>query len=140
VNNKHFVISLVFSIVMAFLAVFLYDRYFTYKYYVFDLKGFLYEQRDLFVKGLISEQDVNENLDKLETYLKSLPGNYVVLVSGSVVKNKAITELPQPSNIKKYSASGQSNGLTDDKNSLNLPRTGQNFDLFNKDNSGRQRR
>jgi hypothetical protein len=94
---------------MAFLAVFLYDRYFAYQIAVFDLQGFLIEQKELFMKGLITEQNIKDNLTKLESYLDKLPKNEIVIVAGSAVKTRGLKILPPPPDIKRASANLQNN-------------------------------
>ena len=80
------------SIAMAALAIFVYDRYFTQKIVSLDIKGFIAEQRDLYLAGKINDEQFRASLDRLEAKVKSIPGNQVVIMGDAVVKNAEIVK------------------------------------------------
>lgn len=95
-------LSLVISIAISSASVFVYDRFFVQKIVVFDLRGFMQEQKTLYLKGMITDEDFKANLDTLETYLNTVPKNKLVVLGEMVVKHNAEV-LPAPPGIKKFS-------------------------------------
>lgn len=100
--KKFIALSLVLSLAVSSVAIFIYDRFFIQKIVVFDLKGFIQEQKTLYLKGMITEEDFKTNLDVLEEYLNKVPKNKLVVLGDMVVRHNAEV-LPPPSNIKKFS-------------------------------------
>lgn len=78
------------SILMSALSIFVYDRFFTQKVVSLDIKGYIAEQRDLYLSGKINDEQFRANIDKLEAKVKSVPKNRVVIMGDAVVKNAEV--------------------------------------------------
>lgn len=77
----------IISIAVSVLSIFTYDRFFATKVVSIDIKGFLAEQRDLYVAGKIDDKQVEANLDRLEQTANNIPSNKVVIMGDAVVRN-----------------------------------------------------
>ncbi|ORJ57504.1 hypothetical protein [Geothermobacter hydrogeniphilus] len=80
-------ISLVVSLMSAGGAVCLYDRYFAQKVVAVDLQGFLKRQKDDYLDGRISGEDLQRRMDELEAFVDQIPANRSVILSDVVVRN-----------------------------------------------------
>jgi hypothetical protein len=65
--------------------IYTYDKFFAQKIVSLDVKGYLKEQRDLFVARKIDEEQFRRNLDALEEVVKSTPRNKVIIMGDAVV-------------------------------------------------------
>ena len=64
-----------------------YDRYFATRIVAVDIKGFIAEQRDLFVRGEIDDGQLKRNIESLEKAIENIPSNEVVIMGDAVVRN-----------------------------------------------------
>lgn len=70
-----------------------YDRWFAQKIVALDVKGYIAEQRDLFISGKIDEEQLKRNFDRLEKVKEQVPGNRVIILGDVLVrKNVEIIE------------------------------------------------
>jgi len=70
-----------------------YDRWFAQKIVALDVKGYIAEQRDLFISGKIDEEQLKRNFDRLEKVKEKVPGNRVIILGDVLVrKNVEIIE------------------------------------------------
>lgn len=70
-----------------------YDRWFAQKIVALDVKGYIAEQRDLFISGKIDEEQLKRNFDRLEKIKEKVPGNRVIILGDVLVrKNVEIIE------------------------------------------------
>jgi hypothetical protein len=67
--------------------ILIYDRYFATRIVAVDIKGFIAEQRDLFVQGKIDDGQLKRNIESLEKVIESIPSNEVVIIGDAVVRN-----------------------------------------------------
>jgi len=63
-----------------------YDRWFAQKIVALDVKGYIAEQRDLFISGKIDEDQLKRNFDRLEKVKEKVPGNRVIILGDVLVK------------------------------------------------------
>jgi len=84
---KCFVISFMVSILATAGGVFTYDQYFAQKVVAVDLKGFLQQQKDEYLEGKITEDDVDQRMDELEKFVDQIPKNRSVILGDVVVRN-----------------------------------------------------
>jgi len=68
-------------------SILVYDRYFATRIVAVDVKGFIAEQRDLFVQGKIDDGQLKRNIESLEKAIESIPSNEVVIMGDAVVRN-----------------------------------------------------
>ena len=70
-----------------------YDRWFAQKIVALDVKGYIAEQRDLFISGRISEKQLKQNFDRLEKAKEKVPANRVIILGDVLVrKNVEVIE------------------------------------------------
>jgi hypothetical protein len=70
-----------------------YDRWFAQKIVALDVRGYIAEQRDLFISGKIDEEQLKRNFDRLEKVKEKVPGNRVIILGDVLVrKNVEVIE------------------------------------------------
>lgn len=70
-----------------------YDRWFAQKIVALDVKGYIAEQRDLFISGRIDEEQLKRNFDRLEKVKEKVPANRVIILGDVLVrKNVEVIE------------------------------------------------
>jgi hypothetical protein len=52
-----------------------------------DMKGYIAEQRDLYLEGRIDDEELRRRIDRLEEVSLSIPANRVVLMGDAVIRN-----------------------------------------------------
>ena len=77
----------VIALIVAFLAVTAYDKFFASKVVVVDLTSFVKEQKELFMQGRIGEADVAERLAQFQKFVKKQPQNQTVIIKDIVLAN-----------------------------------------------------
>jgi hypothetical protein len=70
----------------------IYDNYFAQKIVALDVKGYITEQRDLYLSGKINEEQLKENFDRLEKAKERVPKNRVIIL-GDVLVRKNVEEI-----------------------------------------------
>jgi len=63
-----------------------YDRWFAQKIVALDVKGYIAEQRDLFISGKIDEEQLKRNFDRLEKAKEKVSGNRVIILGDVLVR------------------------------------------------------
>lgn len=81
-----FLLVLLVCLVVNTVSFYIYDRYMAPKIYVYDLKQFVKEQRDKYLKGLITEDDFKKSVIDLDAKIKSLPENAIVITKDVILK------------------------------------------------------
>ena len=80
-------IGLLVSLIVAIGTVYLYDRYFAQKVVAIDLQGFLQQQKDDYLAGKITEDDMDRRMDELEIFVDQIPKHHPVILGNVVVRN-----------------------------------------------------
>lgn len=70
----------------------LYDRYYAQKIVALDVKGYIAEQRDLYLSGKINDTQLKERFDRLEKAKERVPGNRIIIL-GDVLVRKNVEEI-----------------------------------------------
>jgi hypothetical protein len=70
----------------------LYDRFYAQKIVALDVKGYIAEQRDLYLSGKINDAQLKERFDKLEKAKERVPGNRIIIL-GDVLVRKNVEEI-----------------------------------------------
>jgi len=78
------------SVVISASTVLVYDRYFATRIAAVDIKGFIAAQRDLYVQGKISEEQLRQNIEALDKTIENIPVNVVVIMGDAVVRNAKV--------------------------------------------------
>ena len=90
---KQILYCVVLGVLVSISSLFVYHRYYAPKIVAVDLNGYVTQQRILFLKGEIGEEELKENFDKLERVISGLPKGTVAL-RGDVVLGKATVITP----------------------------------------------
>jgi len=69
-----------------------YDCYFAQKIVALDVKGYIAEQRDLYLSGKINDAQLKESFDRLEMVKERVPKNRVIIL-GDVLVRKNVEEI-----------------------------------------------
>jgi len=69
-----------------------YDCYFVQKIVALDVKGYIAEQRDLYLAGKINDAQLKESFDRLERVKDKVPGNRIIIL-GDVLVRKNVEEI-----------------------------------------------
>lgn len=75
------------AMILAFLSIAAYDRFFASKVVTVDLTGFVKEQKELLAQGKIGETDVADGLDQFWKFLQKQPKNLTVVNKDAVLAN-----------------------------------------------------
>ena len=90
---KQILYCVVIGVLVSISSLFVYHRYYAPKIVAVDLNGYVTQQRILFLKGEIGEEELKENFDKLERVISGLPKGTIAL-RGDVVLGKATVITP----------------------------------------------
>ena len=90
---KQILFGVVLGVLFSVGSLFIYHRYYAPKIVAVDLNAYVTEQRVLFLKGEIGEEELKDNFDRLERVISSLPKGTVAL-RGDVVLGKATVITP----------------------------------------------
>jgi hypothetical protein len=85
--------SILMSLIISLSCVAGYHHYFASKIVVVDLKGYVKEQKNLFLTNKIGKDDLRKNLDKMEKIITSIPKNNIVFSRDAVLRNAKVIEL-----------------------------------------------
>lgn len=83
-------ITLVISLLISLASIFIYDRFFVQKIVAVDVKGYIAEQRDLYLSGKINDEQLKANIDRMEKVVGDIPKNKVVIMGDAVIKNAEV--------------------------------------------------
>lgn len=86
----NWLITLLISLLISLASIFIYDRFFVQKIVAVDVKGYIAEQRDLYLSGKINEEQLKANIDRLEKVVTSIPRSKVVIMGDAVIKNAEV--------------------------------------------------
>ncbi len=78
---------LALNIAVSVLSIYYYDQHYAMKIVALDTKSYIENQKMLYLKGKISEKDLLASVDNIDSTLKSLNNNTVVLLGDAVVRN-----------------------------------------------------
>jgi len=93
-HSLYYAISaIIISLIISLSCVAGYHRYFAPQIVVVDLKGYIQEQRNLFLANKIGREDLRKNLDKMEEIITSIPKNNIVFSRDAVLRNAKVIEL-----------------------------------------------
>lgn len=92
-------IAFLMSVMSAAGTLFIYDKFVALKISAIDVKGYIKQQEELFLAGKINDDQINSNMDRLETLVKSLgdvrSGNRVVMMGDAILSKNVKIVQPQ---------------------------------------------
>lgn len=80
-------LCLAVSIGTSLATIFAYDRLYAQKVVAVDIKGYIAEQRDNYLAGKLSDEELKRSFDRLETVITTIPKNRVIIMGDAVVRN-----------------------------------------------------
>ncbi|MEW6418628.1 MAG: hypothetical protein AB1480_10970 [Nitrospirota bacterium] len=89
-RNFNWLLTLLISLLMSLASILVYDRFFVQKIVAFDIKGYIAEQRELYISGKINEEQLKANIDKMEKAVMSIPKNKVIIMGDAVIRNAEV--------------------------------------------------
>ena len=85
---RYYVIAtILISLLISLSCVAAYHHYFAPQIVAIDIRGYVKDQRDMFLAGKIDKAELKKSFDKLETVVTGLPKNNVVLSRDAVIRN-----------------------------------------------------
>ena len=91
-NLRTILRAMLISALVTALMLAAYDRYYAQKIVALDVKGYIAEQRDLYLAGKINDAQLKESFDRLEKAKEKVPGNRVIIL-GDVLVRKNVEEI-----------------------------------------------
>jgi len=91
-NLRTILRAMLISALVTALMLAAYDRYYAQKIVALDVKGYIAEQRDLYLAGKINDTQLKESFDRLEKAKERVPGNRVIIL-GDVLVRKNVEEI-----------------------------------------------
>ncbi|MBJ6724904.1 hypothetical protein JFN93_09315 [Geomonas sp. Red875] len=80
-------LCLAVSIVTSITTLFCYDHWYAQKVVAVDIKGYIEAQRENYLAGKMSDDDLRKSFDRLEAVVTAIPKNRVVIMGDAVVRN-----------------------------------------------------
>lgn len=94
-DKRVILMVMVVSLLSSILAVTAYDRFFVQKIATINPGRYMEHQRDLYLAGNLTADQVKQNLDSYIASVKAAPGNKVIILE-DVVANTSNTEKLEP--------------------------------------------
>lgn len=64
-----------------------YDHWYAQKVVAVDIKGYIAQQRDNYLAGKLSDEELRKSFDRLEAVITAIPKNRVIIMGDAVVRN-----------------------------------------------------
>ena len=68
-------------------AIYGYDRWYAQKIVAVDIKGYIARQRESYLAGTMTDDELKKSFDRLEAVITAIPRNRVVIMGDAVVRN-----------------------------------------------------
>lgn len=88
-------IAIMASLILNALMLMAYDHFMVKRFVSLDVKTFVEQQKNLYLAGKISDDQLRKNYETLGTAVKSMPKNYVIFMGDAVLGGVDKIELPQ---------------------------------------------
>ncbi|MEM4134387.1 MAG: hypothetical protein QXV73_04245 [Candidatus Micrarchaeia archaeon] len=95
---KYVFVAVLLSALINVAGLFIYHNYFAVKIVAFDLKGYIWGLRDMYINGKINDEQLKQSIDMAEKAVTTLSKNKVVLL-GDVVLTKHVEKIDYPIKI-----------------------------------------
>jgi hypothetical protein len=80
-------ICLFVAFITSFASVYSYDRWYAQKIVAVDIRGYIAQQRDNYMAGKLTDEELKRSFDHLENVVIAIPKNRVVIMGDAVVRN-----------------------------------------------------
>ena len=92
-NGSHWFQTAVLSLLISACSLYIYDYFYAPKIVAVDIKGYMAEQRALYLSGKIDDAALKKNLERLLRKIDAIPRNKIVML-GDVVVSHSETLVP----------------------------------------------
>lgn len=97
-----FALCLIISLAVSAATLFAYDRWWAQKIVAVDMKGYITLQRYKYKDGKINDEDLRKAFDRLEQMMNTIPGNRVVIMGDTAIRNAEVFNLGHEEELKQY--------------------------------------
>lgn len=87
-------VSVLISMAVSMGSIYVYDRFYAQKIVSVDIKGFIAQQKALYLAGKLTDAQFRANVDKMVAAVKAIPKNRMAIMGDAVIKNAQIEKLP----------------------------------------------
>lgn len=84
-SHRAWIQATVISLVMSAISLFVYDHFYAPKIVALDIKGYMAEQRTLYLSGKIDDAILKKNLDNLQLKIAGMPKNKTIIMGDVIV-------------------------------------------------------
>ena len=81
------ILCVLVSVASSIATIAAYDSWYAQKLVSIDIKGYISEQRDKYVAGKLTDDELKRSFDRLEQVVTAIPKNKAVLMGDLVVRN-----------------------------------------------------
>ena len=82
-----FALCLAISCCASLIVIYGYDRWYAQKIVAVDIKGYIARQRESYLAGKMTDDELKKSFDRLESVITAIPRNRVVIMGDAVVRN-----------------------------------------------------
>lgn len=86
------ILCVLVSVASSIATIAAYDSWYAQKLVAVDIKGYISEQRDKYIAGKLTDDELKRSFDKLEQVVTAIPKNKAVLMGDLVVRNVEVVK------------------------------------------------
>ncbi len=86
------ILCVLVSVASSIATIAAYDSWYAQKLVAIDIKGYITEQRDKYVAGKLTDEELKRSFDRLEQVVTAVPKNKAILMGDLVVRNVEIVK------------------------------------------------
>lgn len=86
------VLCVLVSVASSIATIAAYDSWYAQKLVAVDIKGYISDQRDKYIAGKLTDDELKRSFDKLEQVVTAIPKNKAVLMGDLVVRNVEVVK------------------------------------------------
>lgn len=87
-------LCLFIAIITSLTSLYVYDRWYVQKMVAVDIRGYITEQRNAYIAGKLTDEQLKGKFDDLERVVTSIPKNKIVIMGDAVVRNVEVVKIP----------------------------------------------
>ncbi|PKN59618.1 MAG: hypothetical protein CVU53_07295 [Deltaproteobacteria bacterium HGW-Deltaproteobacteria-11] len=86
------ILCVLVSVASSVATIVAYDSWYAQKLVAVDIKGYISDQRDKYIAGKLTDDELKRSFDKLEQVVTAIPKNKAVLMGDLVVRNVEVVK------------------------------------------------
>lgn len=86
------ILCVLVSVASSIATIAAYDSWYAQKLVSIDIKGYITEQRDKYIAGKLTDDELKRSFDRLEQVVTAIPKNKAVLMGDLVVRNVEVVK------------------------------------------------